>query len=167
MTRRLACSGSVAPVEGTDALIERSLDIYEDTYGEPTQLVSGCAYGIDTEWLIAASERWPDIGVTLVVPSAPCNNSLVDRFLANIDTRLRTTVWFMPHRAGWSRSEIYMERNDEVQHRADALCAFPTRWEPQRRGSGTWATIRRFRKVGKPVLLSHIDKEPIWYEGPG
>lgn len=50
----------------------------------------------------------------------------------------------------------YMDRNDALAERGDVLVAFPETAEEELR-SGTWATIRRFRKAGKPVIIIALD----------
>lgn len=158
--RRLACSGTVDPHPLLPELYQDSFLEYEYWYGEPNTIVSGCAPGVDSDWIEFAAMHWPDSAIELVVPAAPHNQRLVEHFRRRY--RARVTIKRMPARPGWSNSEIYMERNGELQHRADVLFAFPSQPREVLR-SGTWATVRRFKKVGKPIYVEHVDlKEGYW-----
>lgn len=56
------------------------------------------------------------------------------------------------HRPATSRPDAMMERNDAIVAAADVLVAAPeTDREVQR--SGTWATVRRARRKGIPVVM--------------
>jgi len=50
----------------------------------------------------------------------------------------------------------YMKRNDDIVADSHALVATP-KGEEVRRGSGTWATIRRARKKGIPIYIIYPD----------
>jgi hypothetical protein len=47
----------------------------------------------------------------------------------------------------------YMTRNEHIVAACDALIAAPYSAERDIPRSGTWATVRRARKAGKPVIL--------------
>lgn len=57
----------------------------------------------------------------------------------------------------------YMERNEEIIRRTSELVACPPGAEEKMR-SGTWATIRRARKAGKPLTIVWPDGN-VHYEG--
>jgi hypothetical protein len=139
--------------------MEDAFSEYENTVGLPDQLVSGCAHGVDTLWMKVAAVRYPNAHLLLIVPAAPCNLDLVHD-LRHTDRR-RLQVLYMPEAA--TNSDAYMQRNDQVQHNADVLTAFPSQPKEVMR-SGTWSTIRRFRKAGKGVYISPVspDAEPWW-----
>lgn len=50
----------------------------------------------------------------------------------------------------------YMERNEDIVEEAEILIATPSEFKEKIR-SGTWATIRRARKAGKPVIIIFPD----------
>lgn len=47
----------------------------------------------------------------------------------------------------------YLPRNDDMVYKASALIATPKSRKEERRGSGTWYTIRRAREKGMPACL--------------
>lgn len=47
----------------------------------------------------------------------------------------------------------YLKRNRDMIDASDALVAFPKSATEQKRGSGTWATIRYARKIGRPLVI--------------
>jgi predicted Rossmann fold nucleotide-binding protein DprA/Smf involved in DNA uptake len=119
----------------------------------PEYIMTGCAYGIDTYVPYAAIEIWPKIKVICVIPAAPHN----DEFVRDIIQRSGTELVHMYAYEGMTNTERYMDRNDELAKRADELAAFPhTKSEVIR--SGTWATVRRFRKLNKPVHIFPINE---------
>ena len=50
----------------------------------------------------------------------------------------------------------YLERNHDIVDEVDCMLAAPREYEEQLR-SGTWATIRYTRKVGKPLAVIYPD----------
>lgn len=61
-------------------------------------------------------------------------------------------------RAGCSGDEErepkpYLVRNHDIVNETDLLIALPGELMEQRRGSGTWATVRYARKLRRPVLI--------------
>jgi len=111
---------------------------------EPTTIVSGCAHGVDSLWAETAAIRYPNALIRLIIPAAPHNSDLVHFMRHN--HRQRLEILQMPEAR--NNPDAYMQRNDQVQHEADVLQAFPIQPTEAVR-SGTWATIRRFRKAGK------------------
>jgi len=129
-------------------LIDSALDEVERRFGKPTLLVSGAAHGVDTEWVYRATKRWAGTKVMLCIPSAPYNDTIYQKL---VDQGTPLHVKHAPE--GSSKSDTYMLRNDLIQREADVLVAHPETSHEQLY-SGTWATIRRFRKARKPILVS-------------
>lgn len=151
MNYRLACSGRVDPGGLIHQVIDDALDEVELHFGRPGLLVSGAAHGVDTEWLYRALARWPRTPVMLCIPQAPYNDSIFSK-LVNDGVPVRTKV--APDGTGHrGHSDAYMKRNDLIQQEADVLVAHPESNKEQLY-SGTWSTIRRFRKAHKPILIS-------------
>lgn len=121
----------------------------------PEAIMSGCAYGIDTYVPYAAIKLWPQIKIILVIPAAPHN----EKFVGEMMDRPSTQVIRMTAYEGMTNSERYMERNDELARRADELAAFP-RNPIEAMRSGTWATVRRFRKRDKYIWLFPMSERP-------
>lgn len=102
-----------------------------------TTIVSGAAYGVDT---VGAVEAWVrDIQLILTVPAGCWHNTGLYK---HEDALVKTVMV----QGG------YMKRNDATAEQADALIAYPPSSQEELR-SGTWATVRRFRKLGKPVTI--------------
>jgi hypothetical protein len=124
-----------------------SLRAVEQYKGRPPRVVvSGCAYGVDTKATLEAIKLWPEVTVWCVVPAAYHN----ERFVEVMRERPGTKIIRAPERK--NASDSYMARNDMMAEVSTDLAAFPdTSIEEQR--SGTWATVRRFRKRRKPVFI--------------
>lgn len=60
------------------------------------------------------------------------------------------------HVVAWRPPLDYLDRNQNIVNEADMLVACPYRRDEQLR-SGTWATIRRARKKGIPIMLIYPD----------
>lgn len=160
---RLACTGTVDPSGLVGPLIEQSLEVIEAKFGVPSLLVTGSAHGVDTIWIQMAAARWRRTAIMLIAPDAPHNEDLYHllRAMHNGRSIARTRLLVMPRAP--NNAAAYMQRNDQVQHHADVLSAHPKQRTEVIR-SGSWATIRRFRKRDKPVWLSpvHPDAEAGW-----
>lgn len=131
----------------------RSVEVHR---GRPTAIMSGCAYGIDTDVLRAALELWPGILVRFAVPNAPYNHAQVDFISMHYDGPIEE------HFVSCQESSVgkrYMARNQWMADNADELAAYPNTSQEQLR-SGTWSTVRRFRKLDKPVYLFPTDEGP-------
>lgn len=104
------------------------------------EFTTGGAYGIDTIAAETAVQMFPDIVHRLCIPAAPFNRSLSGPY----------TIQYGP--VGKTQSEAYMARNDLIVFYTDVLLAWPmTKTEELR--SGTWATVRRARRLGKEVRI--------------
>jgi predicted Rossmann fold nucleotide-binding protein DprA/Smf involved in DNA uptake len=117
--------------------------------GKPTAIMTGCAYGIDTDVLRAALELWRGVKVIFAVPDAPHNVAMVNMIQANYMAQM--TEHFIKC-ADPSVGKRYMARNDWMAEHATCLASFPHTSKEQIR-SGTWSTIRRFRKRDKEVYI--------------
>ena len=104
---------------------------------EPTEFHHGDCKGVDEESL-ALAIRWVDPWTVSHPPKDP------------------------KHRAFTSNSQVrapkdYLKRNHDIVDEVDHLVACPGRMNEVLR-SGTWATVRYARKVGKPITI-------IWRDG--
>ena len=101
-------------------------------------VVSGAAHGVDTIGAKAAK----DLGARLLIvrPTDLWHNeyllSIADEIIDVYGT--------------------YMQRNDRLAQEGDVLIAYPPTAHEEVR-SGTWATVRRFRALGKPVTIVPLD----------
>lgn len=102
--------------------------------------VTGGALGVDTVVHLVAAGLRPSAEHLVLVPDAPWSE----------DTAERATVERVP--GGKTAGESYMLRNDAIVAAADLLVAFPETAAGSLR-SGTWATVRRARRAGVPVLI--------------
>lgn len=101
-----------------------------------THLFSGGAHGVDTAAAFFALEL--GLPVVLVVPA-----DLFHNYRLAQNTELADVI---------EVEGSYMDRNDRLAEEADELIAFP-RSPNETVRSGTWATVRRFRKQEKPVKI--------------
>lgn len=53
----------------------------------------------------------------------------------------------------------YIQRNHDIVHASDRMVACPSSKVEAFRGSGTWATIRYARSIGKPLEIIYPDGE--------
>lgn len=51
----------------------------------------------------------------------------------------------------------FIPRNHDIVDAVNQMFAAPAQKEEQMRGSGTWATIRYARRIGKPLLIIYPD----------
>lgn len=114
-----------------------------------SEITTGAAYGVDTVSHQAAVLHHPGMFVykRLVVPAAPHNGPLVLEANRRGDSNI--IEWA---EQGETHAKSYMIRNDRLVHHADVLIAFPETEHEQLR-SGTWATIRRARKIALEVRI--------------
>lgn len=116
---------------------------------EQNELVSGVAFGVDTEAIIAVWGLMPFENITCVVPGT-CNHN---RGLVERCERAGANIVVVPNR--YSVSETYLARDDKLVELVRTLLGFPRRRTFYR--SGTWATINRANKAGKRVRLYPFD----------
>ncbi len=136
--RSFAISG---PVSLTAEDRERiTVDVERRIKSDDT-IYSGAAYGVDT--IAAKAARHANANLILVAPTDKWHN-----------TSLYEIADEIIHVPG-----EYMDRNDRLADEADALIAYPPTSKHELR-SGTWATVRRFRKRDKPVTLVPLDSLP-------
>lgn len=127
-------------------------------FGVPSELMTGCAFGIDTDSINFFLHTWKSIKViNLIVPAAPYNVAWVNTFLNGVhpDMPPKIVIRRMPRRKNQTAAKSYMERNTYLADNADVCAAFPHTTQEELR-SGTWATIRRFERRDKAVVLRPI-----------
>ena len=132
---RIAISGPTDIAVGVlDAIIQdfKAQVRYGDT------IFSGAAFGVDTAGARAA--QLAGAKLTLIRPADLWHNDNLTEIADHVINVYGS----------------YMERNDRLALEADRLVAYPLSAVEQLR-SGTWATVRRFRKLGKPVEIRPID----------
>lgn len=122
---------------------------------DPTEITTGAARGVDTVAFYASVHAWPDKVKPykrIVVPAAPHNSILIGSpKAARADGAIIEYA-----EEGKSNRQSYMLRNERMIDHADMLVAFPNTGREELR-SGTWATIRRARLAGIPVVLHPLD----------
>lgn len=157
----LAVSGIIRPPDPTTLaardLYMRAADYIDEKLEQPTELMTGCAYGIDTDSINVFLTMWEIEKLHLVIPAAPFNAAWVSAIMSDLHpdiTNTRVLAKWMPRR-DQPAAAAYMERNDYMANNADALIAFPHTSVEQLR-SGTWATVRRFEKRDKPVIYCPV-----------
>jgi hypothetical protein len=126
-------------------------------WGQPGALMTGAQFGIDTDAVKAFVEIFEPKLVTIVVPDAPYNTAFVNACLGPQSPLGMTRIHV--HRMRYKHQSIpkaYMARNDYLAEHADALAAFPRHYSEELR-SGTWATVRRFKKLNKGVIVTPCD----------
>lgn len=112
--------------------------------GDPDELRSGAAPGVDTIAFYASFARWGATAQHVFVPAGLMyNQDLVS--LAKSEGCEITRV-----------EGGYLKRDDAMVKGADLLIAFPNSMREELR-SGTWATIRRAWKRGVPVRYLPLD----------
>jgi hypothetical protein len=133
-------------------------------------LVTGGAKGSDTEAAICGLGFWPTARHTLCWPQ--CDHEDLNRSLLDNSQDMRMRVITVAFKG--SVSGTLMARNDailaqtvrEAQQQAarPVIVAFPSSPREQRRGSGTWATIRRARKMRLTIAVFPLDGSEPWLE---
>lgn len=155
MTYTLAISGITNPPDAASALAKntyRSLaHKVERKFGQPSAIMSGCQFGVDTDLVRFLIECWQDIeDLILVAPGAPHNFEFVTAMLTEGPAGMRVkVVRLLSHP---DNATAYLARNSYLAEYADMLAAAPnTRHQVLR--SGTWSTIRRFWWQQKQVII--------------
>ena len=124
---------------------------------DPTEFTTGGAVGIDSWACAIALKIFGGTLHRLVIPAAPYNEETVAQFIEKGPNLGGRIIEFMPRVPGKRANYHYMARNDRLVEYADVLLAFPLTEEEEVR-SGTWATVRRARKVGIPVEIYPVGK---------
>jgi hypothetical protein len=112
---------------------------------EPTTFRHGCCVGADEQAAVAVRQIRGE-SCQIIGHPAPLGRFVSDKAERQCDDVLP--------------DEPPLDRNHRIVDMSDFLIACPKGPEEQR--SGTWATIRFARKVGKPVIIIAPDGE---YEG--
>jgi hypothetical protein len=124
------------------ALLARTLLALEDV----TEFTTGAApSGIDVEAFFFGYSMYPNAHHRICVPVDCDHCELVVKAAREKHFEIIEIPGASP--AG------YMKRNDALVAHADIMLAFPRTPHEAKRGSGTWATIRRARKAQVPVRL--------------
>lgn len=131
----IAISGPVTLGTEEYEIVKRD---FQSRIDEPDTIYSGAAYGVDT--IGAKAARAASVDLILVTPTGKWYNHTLHEIADEI----------IHVRGG------YMARNDRLAAEADSLIAYPSTSEEELR-SGTWSTVRRFRKLGKPVTIVPLD----------
>jgi hypothetical protein len=116
------------------------------------EFVSGGAYGVDTSAALAALTLQPEATHRLCLPNGNMFNNALDGLWASIGAE-----YMIIEKAD---KPGYMARNDLLVKRIGKrglLTAFPEH-EAEERRSGTWATVRRARKLGTRVVILPLDE---------
>lgn len=111
---------------------------------------TGGAYGVDSIAARLAAKRHPQAFHILYYPEGYDWNTGL----------MQEAFWWHT----WAVAGGYMKRNDALVYWSNVLLAFPETAEEVQR-SGTWATVRRARKVNKPIWFYPLDGSPRWKEG--
>lgn len=120
----------------------------------PAAIATGGAHGVDTMAIYAAHKYHHQCPRPLYVPHGEFWNPVT------VDWATEIIVVESP-RASYS---AYLARDDELAKFCDVLLAFPASPRALMRGSGTWATIRRARKLGLRIRFFPLDGSTEWNE---
>lgn len=132
MTMKVGFTGSR---EGTTADQRLSMVSWWQSNGFAEEFHHGCCVGADAD--ACRIVMFPHAG--RIVGHPPENTSLVSYFCLRVSDEQRDPL-------------PYLERNRAIVDASDVLLACPKGPE-QRKGSGTWATIRYARAKSKPVVV--------------
>ena len=131
----IAFTGPVDPPREAHVTVYNAILTYGGGVGE---FHYGGAFGVDTWCASVATALYPEAAHILHVPLGCRWNERLER-LYEFDEVIYVEGG-------------YMKRNDSLVEAAGRLLAFPKTANEVLR-SGTWATIRRARKAGVPVLM--------------
>lgn len=152
----VAFTGPSSPPRGNSLArrcVVQAMDQLAEECGDPTEIRTGAAFGIDSIAFFAALWRFESARHRVFVPRGCRYNEDVVLY-----AKQETHIEVVGVDGG------YMRRNDALigmplypEPRADILLAFPrTRTEELR--SGTWATIRRARRAKTIVHITPLDE---------
>lgn len=149
-------------------------DALKKVKSAPTLVHSGAQVGIDVLSANYALQLWPDAIHVVLIPTfctkfhegkavgtTPCKYDhggvLGLRELAK-DLGADLRVKFSEPGIG-KPAAGYLRRDDLLAQNCSHMMAFPNTGTEQRRGSGTWATIRRGIAQFRPVLVTPLNGE--------
>lgn len=140
-----------------------------DLAGDPAAFYSGAAPGVDVWAAECAIRLWRGAEHHVLIPSwaetgqAPSHTLPHDakalRRLSTIAAELGVYLryqWVDP--GVGSEAAGYLDRDDALAQACTHMVAFPSTGREQQR-SGTWATVRRARKLDRPVLVVPLNKD--------
>lgn len=161
MTIAIAFTGPARNLSGEErALIRTTVQGIE---GEPDLFLSGAARGVDTTAAHNAIKAFPHVKHRIIIPRH--NGEFCPHDVPSIRVIKRQAeelgvdlvVEGAPS-AGRNEREGYMIRNDTLALNCTHMLAFPETSEEEQY-SGTWATIRRAKKLGRPIKIVPLDGE--------
>jgi hypothetical protein len=132
---------------------------------------SGAAKGVDSVAAGIAIRTFPEARHVIIVPrwrGGACGHYGPGVAAAREEARRlgsRLTVLRAPADAS-SEANGYLRRDDMLAVNGTHLLAFPPTRKEQKRGSGTWATIRRARKLDRVLKIVPLDGSKLWVERP-
>lgn len=125
---------------------------------DPTRFVSGAAYGVDSIAALGAITQFKWCQHGLFVPTGKHNEKVVEHFERLVEIAPHQfAVSYMPD------GTDFLDRDDAMVEEGDILVAFPFSRKEQMR-SGTWATVRRARKIEMPIYFTPLDGTDPWEE---
>jgi len=170
----IAFTGKSGDLDGKQRRIV--LDTVLAIQGEPAFFYSGCATGTDiwsAECAIARFERSnhrlmiPQWIPKPNVPPRPCRRDRegmkrLSTFAASLGVHLEYH-WCDP--GCGDEATGFLRRDDILAVNCTHMIAFPPTAKEAKR-SGTWATVRRARKLGRPIKVVPLDGSEGWVEKP-
>jgi predicted Rossmann fold nucleotide-binding protein DprA/Smf involved in DNA uptake len=126
--------------------------------------LSGAAEGVDVWAAECAITQFPEARHEVVIPawlndggiSLPCPYDVDGvKGLSKLASENQVELAIRLGPPGADHADGYMLRNDELAHGCTHLVAFPEGSKEQRR-SGTWSTVRRARKLNRPVKVAPL-----------
>ena len=127
-------------ITGTkEGLTEEQFSIAKDLFGVlwMTEIHAGDCVGVDAEIVTLVKELQPSVKTVGHPPTNP---------------DFRAFLEYDEERS----CKPYLKRNHDIVNESEYMFAFPKETKEVRR-SGTWATVRYARKVGKQVLIIYPD----------
>jgi hypothetical protein len=118
-------------------------------YLKPEAVVTGGAAGVDTLVAMAIDEWVPSIHQMVCYPTRIDCRPV--RWNAALKQDLPHAT-FHAAQPGHTDSDAYMNRNDDLVYACERLIAFPATRAVRIR-SGTWATVRRARRLDMPIEI--------------
>lgn len=130
----------------------------EQLRGEPTLFFSGAATGVDVFAAACAMGAFPAAKHVILVPHYRRSLNELDQLVpcqhdaAAVAQLQADGADVLSTGAVGTEATGYMRRNDMLAVNCTHMVAFPPTGEEQLR-DGTWATVRRARDLGRPVLV--------------
>jgi hypothetical protein len=100
----------------------------------------GKARGADSEFHRLVRESWPNVRI-VGHPALFHDRAVHNGLICDEDREAKPPLI----------------RDDDIVDESGILLAGPAQWKAVRRGSGTWATVRRAEKAGIPIVIIFPD----------